>query len=100
MNETLTNSALPQVVGYASSNGYVDSDFVKFAGPSVQNLHVIILDGHHSHKTLAAVEYCRAHGIHLLTLPPHRMHKMQPLDRTYFNSLKSAFKNVAHSKLS
>ncbi|MEW8542636.1 MAG: hypothetical protein AB2693_03800 [Candidatus Thiodiazotropha sp.] len=103
MTETLMNGAPPQAVGYASTSGYVDSDlflkwlehFTKFARPSNENQHIIILDGHHSHKTLAAVEYCRANEIHLLTLPPHSTHKMQPLDRTYFKSLKSTFNSVA-----
>lgn len=48
-------------------------------------------------KTLAAIEYCRENGIHLLTLPPHSTHKMQPLDRAYFKPLKSAFNAVADS---
>lgn len=105
MTETLMNGAPPQAVGYASSSGYVDSDlflkwlehFVQYARPSADSPHVIILDGHHSHKTLAAVEFCRAHGIHLLTLPPHSTHKMQPLDRTYSKELKSEYNNVADS---
>ena len=48
------------------------------------NKQVIILDGHHSHKTLEAINYARAHGITLITLPPHSTHKMQPLDITFF----------------
>ena len=100
MTETLMNGAPPQSVGYASSSGYVDADlflkhFVRSASPSTEKPNIIILDGHHSHKTLAAVEFCRANGIHLLTLPPHSTHKMQPLDRTYFKSMKSAFNNLA-----
>ena len=103
MTETLMNGAPPQAVGYASSSGYVDADlflkwlehFVRSASPSTENPHIIILDGHHSHRTLAAVDFCWANGIHLLTLPPHSTHKMQPLDRTYFKSMKSAFNNLA-----
>ena len=101
MNGTPINSAPHQAVGYARSSGYVDSDlfmkwvehFVNFAGPSNQNqqsssLTVITVK-------IAAVEYLRAHVIHLLTLPPYSTHKMQPLDLTYSKSLKSAFNNVA-----
>ena len=103
MMETLMNGAPPQAVGYASTSGYVDSElflkwlqhFAQLARPSSENPHIIILDGHHSHKTLAAIDFCRANGIHLLTLPPHSTHKMQPLDRTYFKSLKSTFNSVA-----
>ena len=53
------------------------------------------MDGHHSHKTLAAVIYAREHGIHLL--PPHNIHKMQPLNRTYFKALKAAYNDSADS---
>ena len=37
------------------------------------------------------VNYARAQGIELVTLPPHCTHKMKPLDRCFFKSLKSAY---------
>ncbi|KAI0235340.1 hypothetical protein LSAT2_014173, partial [Lamellibrachia satsuma] len=88
-----------QSVGYCSPNGWTDSDlfvkwlehFASFTNASVDVPQIVILDGHHSHKTLAAVEYARSRGITLITLPPHCTHKMQPLDRSYFKSLKSAY---------
>ena len=88
-----------QAVGYASPSGWTDSDlfvrwlehFAKFTNTSCDNRHLILLDGHHSHKTLGAVEFCRENGIELLTLPPHSTHKLQPLDRSYFKPLKTAF---------
>ena len=52
---------------------------------------LIILDGHHSHKTLQAIDFAREHGITLLTLPPHSTHKLQPLDKSFFGALKSAY---------
>lgn len=58
--------------------------------PSIAEKHIIILDGHHSHITLAAIEYARLHGIELITLPPYCTHEMQPLDKTFFKALKSA----------
>ena len=33
----------------------------------------------------------------MLTLPPHSTHKMQPLDGSYFKSLKSAYNAAADS---
>ncbi len=100
---TLLNGALSQSVGYASSRGWMDSDlflkwlqhFQSFTTSSKDSPHIIILDGHQSHKTLASITYAREHGIHLITLPPHITHKMQPLDRTYFRSLKSAYNACA-----
>ena len=85
--------APPQSVGYASASGWADAGlFLKWLEHFVQctnssQRHVIILDGYHRYKTLGAVMYASAHGIDLITLPSHCM---QPLDRAYFKSLKSA----------
>ena len=48
-----------------------------------------------SHKTLAAIDFARENGIVLITLPPHCTHKMQPLDVSYFKSLKAAYNRAA-----
>ena len=97
MVDQLMQGATPQsVVGRASANGWTDAGlflkwmehFVLYINTSTQNRHLIVLDGHHSHKTMDAVNYARAHGIELITLPPHCTHKMQPLDRCFFKSLK------------
>lgn len=105
MVDSLMHGAPPQSIGCCSPNGWTDSDlfvkwlmhFIQFTNSSKQSQHVIILDGHHSHKSLAAINVARDHGIHLITLPPHSTHKMQPLDRTYFKSLKAAYNLEADS---
>ena len=63
--------------------------------PCPEEKHILILDGHHSQKTLAAVEYARAHGIEMVTLPPHCTHKMQLLDRTFLKAMKSGYNLAA-----
>lgn len=105
MVETLMAGAPPQSLGCCSASGWTDSTlfvkwlqhFVQFTNSSQESQHVIVMDGHHSHKTLAAINYARESGIHLITLPPHSTHKMQPLDRTYFKSLKSSYNLAADS---
>jgi len=105
MADSLMMGAPPQSIGCCSSSGWTDSSlfvtwlehFVKFTNSSSTAPHIIIMDGHHSHKSLAAILFAREHGIHLITLPPHSTHKMQPLDRTYFKSLKSAYNSAADS---
>ena len=42
--------------------------------------HLTLLDGHHSHKTLAATDFCRERGILKITLLPHSTDKLYPLD--------------------
>ena len=97
MVDQLMQGAPPQSVGLASASGWTDAGlflkwmehFVLYMNTSTQNCHLIVLDGHHSHKTMDAVNYARAHGIELVTLPPHCTHKMQPLDRCFFKSPKN-----------
>ena len=62
---------------------------------SKTNEQLIVIDGHHSHKTLEAINFCRDNGIHLITLPPHCTHKMQPLDCTFFKPLKVGYNTAA-----
>ena len=84
MVPSLMNKVLPQSVGCGNPSGWTDSElFVKCLQHSVACTnsskdppHIIVLDGYHSHKT-----YAHEHGIHLITLPPHSTHKIQPLDR-------------------
>ncbi|KAK7478675.1 hypothetical protein BaRGS_00030060 [Batillaria attramentaria] len=105
MVDTLMKDAPPQAVGYANPSGWSDDGlfmmwlqhFAGLVNCSRENRHIILLDGHHSHKTLQAIEFCRDNGIELITLPPHSTHRMQPLDRTYFRTLKSAFNAEADS---
>ena len=71
-----------------SSSGWTDSSlfikwlthFVAMTHVSKTNEQLIVHDGHHSHKTLEANNFCRDNRIHLITLPPHCTHKMQPLN--------------------
>ena len=93
MVEVLMNGAPTQNVGYVSDSGWTDSKlfvkwlehFVSITNASINAQHAIIMGGNKSHKTLAAVNFARRHGIDLLMLPPHSTHKMQPLDIGYFS---------------
>ena len=108
MVATLMHGTPPGSTGIATPSGWMDSDtflhwlehFVKHAKPSKELPHILIVDGHHSHKTLQAIEYARDHGVIMITLPPHTTHKLQPLDRTFFKSLKSAYNRAADSWMS
>nr|KAI8769882.1 jerky protein homolog-like [Biomphalaria glabrata] len=96
--DSLMNCCFPASKGLCTPSGWTDSEcfinwlkhFAAFVKPKPNDKHLILLDGHHSHKTLEAVNFARENGIELLTFPPHCTHKLQPLDRTFFKSLKSA----------
>jgi hypothetical protein len=55
---------------------------------------LLTLDGHTSHITINVIEYARANEIHLLCLPSHTSHVLQPLDVGVFKSFKSFFSKV------
>lgn len=57
---------------------------------SIEEPVLLILDNHSSHTSLNSYSFCKNNGIHMLSLPPHTSHKMQPLDVTVFGPLKIA----------
>ncbi|KAJ8982174.1 hypothetical protein NQ317_013959 [Molorchus minor] len=65
--------------------------FAKYANATPEQPILLILDNHSTHSSLASYTFCRNSGIHLLSLPPHTSHRTQPLDVTFFKSLKTAY---------
>lgn len=49
--------------------------------------------------SLYAVLYCRENGIILLSIPPHSSHKVQPLDRCFFQALKTKYSEACNAWL-
>jgi len=103
MAESLMNGASSGAVGYASPNGWIDGGifvmwmkhFICHVNPSTTNRHVIILDGHCSHKTLEVISLARDNGIDLLVLPPHTTHRLQPLDTVFYKLLSDCYNAAA-----
>ena len=52
---------------------------------------LLLLDNHAAHVSLMAVEFCRDHGIVLLTIPPKTSHKLQPLGVAVYNPFKRCY---------
>ena len=108
MVESLMNGSPAQSIRTCTANRWTDGDcflkwlkhFAAIAKLSQSEKHIIILDGHNSHKTLDAVLFARDNGIEMITLPPHCTHTMQPLDRSFFKPLKSAYNRAADSWMS
>ncbi|XP_065683261.1 uncharacterized protein LOC124813179 [Hydra vulgaris] len=103
MLDSLIDDAPPGTVGRCSKSGWVDTNlfmdfirhFVIHGNCSTTNKCLLILDGHKSHtKNLNLLNYASINGLHILSLPPHTSHKLQPLDRTLFKSLKSDYNLV------
>ena len=58
---------------------------------------MLLFDGHTSHITIEAIEFCQANNIILFCLPPHTAHALQPLDVAVFKSLKDKFSKAIGS---
>ncbi|KAK2578456.1 hypothetical protein KPH14_012020 [Odynerus spinipes] len=99
MNELLLKGCNNDMIATVSDSGWINESifvdylhhFISFVKPTKEEPVLIILDNHESHISLGAYKLFREHNLHVLSLPPHVSHKMQPLDLTFFSSLKMAY---------
>jgi hypothetical protein len=99
MNNKLFSGAPTGTLKQISETGYLNSElflewlnhFVAHVKPSSDDPVLLIVDSHPSCCSPAAVLFCKDHHITLLTLPPHAIHKLQPLDKGFFGPLKTAY---------
>lgn len=88
---------------HAQDSGWMNGDiffkwiqeFVKFTRPSEEEPVLLIVDGHCSHKDLQVINFARKNHIHMLSLPPHCTHKLQPLDVCVMKPFKDAYNEAA-----
>jgi len=105
MTELLLKGSPPGTIGAVSDNGWINGDvflrwlkhFVLHVKPSAENKVILVVDGHSTHKSLAAIDYARDNYVIMISLPPHSTHHMQPLDKTIFGPMKTAY-NAACDK--
>ena len=55
---------------------------------------LLILDGHSSHVSLEVRDLAVSNEIHMLKLPPHLSHLLQPLDVRVFKPMKAVWYSV------
>ena len=60
---------------------------------------LLIEDGHASHISIEILELARTNDVHLLCLPAHTTHILQPLDVGVFKSFKTFFSKACHKYL-
>ena len=61
---------------------------------------LLLKDGHASHTTIEVIELARASNVHILCLPAHTTHVLQPLDVGGFKSFKSHFSKACSKYMS
>ncbi|XP_041475762.1 uncharacterized protein LOC121424221 [Lytechinus variegatus] len=86
----------PGCCGSANPSGWMkEDDFLKFLKHFQEVTRctkdrpvLLLLDNHESHVALSVINFCRDHGIVLVSFPPHCSHKLQSLDRSVFGPFK------------
>lgn len=99
MTPLLERGGPPGSIYSCSHNGWSNEElfldwlhhFKRFCKPTEDEPVLLVLDNHGSHISLASYKFCRKNHIHILSIPPHTSHKMQPLDVSFYGPLKSAF---------
>ncbi|KAK0131245.1 hypothetical protein N1851_034067 [Merluccius polli] len=86
-------------IGTANGSGWMQEDdfvvylrhFVHYTRPTDDNKILLLLDNHSSHVSIQAINFCRDHGVVMLSFPPPCTHHLQPLDKAVYGPLKRAF---------
>lgn len=97
MKKELVDGAPAGTLGVAQQSGWMTTEiflkwmkhFQSFVKASIDDEVILIVDGHASHKGIETLEYAKENGIHVICLPPHCTHRMQPLDVSFFAPLKT-----------
>ncbi|XP_030193752.1 uncharacterized protein LOC115529283 [Gadus morhua] len=69
--------------------------FTSHTRVSKESKLLLLLDNHPSHLSIAAIDYCRANGLVLLSFPPHCTRRLQPMDISVFGPLKGYVNSAA-----
>ena len=104
--ENLREGAVAGTVFCNSDNGWINAEiylewfnnFLKSIPPA--RPVVLIQDGHASQISIELIELARSNGVHILCLPAHTTHLLQPLDVGVFKSFKVFFSKACSSYLS
>lgn len=99
MMPVLEKNGPPGSIYKCTKSGWMTEDmffiwiqhFANIHKPTNDDPILLILDNHSSHSSLAIYNFCRENGIIMLSIPPHTSHRIQPLDLTFFSSLKKAY---------
>jgi hypothetical protein len=93
--------AFPDAEYSTTDNGWMDSEtFLVFLTSlndfvlekQIKKPVIIFVDGHTTHCSFAAAQYCHDHSIILYCLIPHSSHITQPLDVGVFGPMKATYK--------
>lgn len=98
MSANLQKNGPDGAIYCCSNNGWTNTElfnewllhFKKHTRPTADEPVLLILDNHNSHISIESYKFCKENHIHMVSLPPHTSHRLQPLDLTFFGPLKNA----------
>ena len=98
LKPAFTVGEVPGTAYGLSKKGWIDSELFEDWFTNHFLLHIppqrpvlLLVDGHSSHYQPQLIRKAVQNHVILFCLPPHTTHLCQPLDRTCFSSLKSAY---------
>ena len=105
VTDNLKEGAIAGTVFHCSDSGWVNAElflawlhfFARSIPPSRPVL--LVLDGHSSHLSIEAIEFARSNDIHMLCIPAHTTHILQPLDVGVFKSFKSFYYKACKKRI-
>ena len=94
--DNLKICALPGISFHCSDSGWVSSElFLKwfefFLSCIPPSRPVLLLDGHSAHISIEVIELAMKNDIHMLCIPAHTTHILQPFDDGVFKSFKNNY---------
>ena len=103
--DKLKEGAVPGTLFKSSESGWVNSElyieWFNFFLKQIPPVRPVLLlqDGHASHISIELIELAKENDIHLLCLPSHTTHILQPLDVGVFKSFKCNFSKACSKYL-
>ena len=97
--------AIAGTVFASSENGWMNGElYLEWFKWFLQNISparpvLLVQDGHGSHISIELIELACSNNVHLLCLPAHTTHVLQPLDVGVFKSFKSNFSKACSKYL-
>ena len=94
------NGTPPGSIHVCHPSGWIQSEifshwflhFIKHRKPTKEDPVSLVMEGHCSHtRILEVITLARENHVDIIYLPPHRNHKMQPLDKALMGSLKTFY---------
>ncbi|CAM1325721.1 Uncharacterised protein r2_g3461 [Pycnogonum litorale] len=100
MKDELMDNAPPGAIAVPHKSGWMQTEiftqwfrhFLKHSNPSEERPVLLILDGHKTHtNNLDVIMLARDKNVHIVCLPPHCTHRLQPLDVSFMKPLMTYY---------